>query len=85
MIAGAVMLHHMPQAARIAATVGAVFVLASGLVAAAVLARRYANCGGASCTEEFAAAAAVFVYAIAQAGLIALIWRARRAPPLLHG
>ncbi len=65
---------------RIVATVGTVVELAAGLVAAAVLARHYANCGGASCTGEFVAAAAALVYAIAQAGLIVLIWRARQAP-----
>ncbi len=85
MIAGAVMFHHAPRAARIVATVGAVVVLASGLVAAAVLAYGYANCGGAGCSEEFVAAAVGFVYAIAQIGLIALIWRARTTPSQLRG
>ena len=81
MIAGAVMLHHTPQAARIVATIGTAVVLVAGFGAAAVLTRRYSNCGGEGCGEELIHAIAAFVYAFAQIGLIALIWRARDAAP----
>lgn len=80
MIAGAVMLHHTPQAARIVATIGTAVVLVAGFGAAAVLTRRYSSCGG-DCGEELFHAIAAFVYAFAQFGLIALIWRARAAVP----
>lgn len=81
MIAGAVMLHHTPQAARIVATIGTAIVLIAGFGAAAVLARAYSNCGG-DCGEELFHAIAAFVYAFAQFGLIALIWRARAGMPV---
>lgn len=81
MIAGAVMLHHTPHAARIVATIGTVVVLVAGLGVAAMLARSYANCGGAGCGEELVRAVAAFAYALAQIGLIALIWRVRATMP----
>lgn len=81
MIAGAVMLHHTPQAARIVATIGTAVVLVAGLGAGAMLARSYANCGGAGCGEELVRAVAAFAYALAQIGLIALIWRVRATMP----
>lgn len=82
MIAGAVMLHHTPQSARIVATIGTAIVLIAGFVAAAVLTRRYANCGGVGCGEELVHAVLAFAYAFAQIGLIVLIWRARAAVPV---
>lgn len=85
MIAGAAMIGVAPRGAAIVATVGASLALVSGLVIAVFLTRRYANCGGAGCREEFMAMAAAFGYAFAQAGLIALIWRARSAAIALPG
>ena len=80
MILGAAMFNRTRRAGRIVATVGASIVLAGALVLSGLWLDRVGRCvdGSSFCTDRLAEAGGFFLYAIANAALIALIWRARR-------
>jgi hypothetical protein len=80
MILGAIMFNRTRRAGRIFATVGAGIVVVEIGIFAVMWLERAGSCveAGRFCTDRVVETGALFLYAIAHIGLIALIWRARR-------
>jgi len=82
MIAGAAWLTRTRRLGRILATIGAAIMLIGVAILAIVWVRRFADCGGppGACTGTLIEGLGGFAYALAHAGLIALVWRGAGAP-----
>jgi high-affinity K+ transport system ATPase subunit B len=80
MIGGAAIFNRTRRAGRVVATVGAAIAGIGGVVVAAFWLERVGRCveGSSFCTDRLVEGGGLLLYAVAHAGLIVLIWRARR-------